>query len=169
MKIKNPKHNSTGGIDCEIEHHLLGWIPFTATPDDTEIMGREIYAAAVAGDYGEIAPYTISDEALRADLHRQIQRWRDQQENGGVDHMGHRWDTDQAARDRIQSALLAGSNPLGYWTSADNVNVAMDIAGLQQLWSVVVQRGAAIHARQREMKDEIAALSGVALLDYQIK
>lgn len=56
MQIRNPKHNASGGIDCEIEHPSFGWIPFTASPSDAEELGRQIYAAALAGDFGEIAP-----------------------------------------------------------------------------------------------------------------
>lgn len=41
----------------EYNHPEYGWIPFTATPDDTEQHGREIYAAALAGEYGQVAPY----------------------------------------------------------------------------------------------------------------
>lgn len=43
-------------IDLELNHPEYGWIPFTASPDDVEQRGRDIYAAAVAGEYGPIAP-----------------------------------------------------------------------------------------------------------------
>jgi len=45
-------------IDLEYNHPEYGWIPFTATPDDVEELGRDIYAAAKRGDFGAIAPYT---------------------------------------------------------------------------------------------------------------
>ena len=32
-------------------------MPFTASPDDVEPHGREIYARAVAGEFGVVAPY----------------------------------------------------------------------------------------------------------------
>jgi len=57
MQARNPKANSAGSIDLEIEHPTLGWIPFTASPDDTEPHGRDLYARAVAGTLGPIAPY----------------------------------------------------------------------------------------------------------------
>jgi hypothetical protein len=58
MQVKNPQYNASNTIDCEIEHSQFGWIPFTASPDDIEQMGRDIYAKAVAGDYGPVAAYT---------------------------------------------------------------------------------------------------------------
>lgn len=50
-----PKYNAFGTIDLEIDHPKYGIIPFTASPDDPA--GAAIYAAAIAGDYGPIAPY----------------------------------------------------------------------------------------------------------------
>ena len=32
-------------------------LPFTADPNDTEAHGRDIYARAVAGEFGEVAPF----------------------------------------------------------------------------------------------------------------
>lgn len=55
MNIRNAAYNAYGTIDCEIEHPVFGWIPFTASPNDTEAHGREIYAELTA--LGAIAPY----------------------------------------------------------------------------------------------------------------
>jgi hypothetical protein len=55
MKIRNAKYNQFGTIDCEIEHPVYGWIPFTASPDDVEEHGRQIYAEAAVGDVAEYA------------------------------------------------------------------------------------------------------------------
>ena len=34
-KFRNQRYNTSGTIDCEIEHQDLGWIPFTCDPSDT--------------------------------------------------------------------------------------------------------------------------------------
>lgn len=57
MNARNPQYNSVGTIDLEIEHPSYGWIPFTASPDDAD--GADIYAQAVAGEYGQVAPYVV--------------------------------------------------------------------------------------------------------------
>lgn len=56
---KNPRYSDSQAVtvDLEINHPDYGWIPFTASPDDPEQHGRDIYAAAIAGEYGPIAPY----------------------------------------------------------------------------------------------------------------
>lgn len=67
MNVRNPKYNAVGTIDCEIEHPVYGWIPFTASPDDTEEQGKEIYEKALLETYGAVAEYTppvLTTEAL---------------------------------------------------------------------------------------------------------
>jgi hypothetical protein len=55
INFRTPVYNVIGTIDCEIEHPVYGWIPFTASPDDTEQNGKDIYAAIIAA--GNIAAY----------------------------------------------------------------------------------------------------------------
>jgi hypothetical protein len=38
-----------------VDFEGIGPVPFTATPGDCEAPGRELYARAVAGDFGPIA------------------------------------------------------------------------------------------------------------------
>lgn len=57
MRVRNLKYNAAGKIDCEYDHPVCGWIPFTASPDDTEELGRSIHEGAVSGEFGEIAAY----------------------------------------------------------------------------------------------------------------
>lgn len=59
MLVRNPQYSNADGttIDVELNHPEYGWMPFTASPDDPEELGRDIYAAAIAGEYGPVAPY----------------------------------------------------------------------------------------------------------------
>jgi len=59
---RNPRYNAHGTIDIEIEHPTLGWIHFTADPNDSEPLGQELYHAAI--ELGGIAP--VSLEAIKA-------------------------------------------------------------------------------------------------------
>lgn len=64
MQCRNPKFSDDAQrIDVEIEHPVYGWIPFTAAADDSEAMGRELHAQAVAGDFGVVAPYAGKSSA----------------------------------------------------------------------------------------------------------
>lgn len=56
MQVRNPKFNLVGTIDVEVNHEQYGWVPFTASSNDPEKYGQEIYAMAMAGAFGEIAP-----------------------------------------------------------------------------------------------------------------
>lgn len=67
MEIRNPQYTASGAIDCEIEHPVLGWMPFTAAADDVEPNGREIFALAEA--MGPVA-YVPPDPAPTVDDYR---------------------------------------------------------------------------------------------------
>lgn len=67
MEIRNAKYNQFGGIDCEIEHPVFGWIPFTANQYDSEELGAIVYNSVhdVADEY--TAPVIDPAEALSAE------------------------------------------------------------------------------------------------------
>lgn len=45
MNIRDASYNQNGTIDCEINHPQHGWIPFTASPDGTELNERLVFDA----------------------------------------------------------------------------------------------------------------------------
>lgn len=47
MDVRNPVFTADGRIDCEIEHPAFGWIPFTASDTDPQILGRAVFAYAL--------------------------------------------------------------------------------------------------------------------------
>lgn len=60
MNARNPVYTATGMIDIEVDHPLLGWIPFTASPHDLEPQGVKLFEAAVRGDFGPVKPYSCT-------------------------------------------------------------------------------------------------------------
>lgn len=48
MDIRNPIFTADNRIDCEIDHPVYGWIPFTADRNDVEQHGRDIYEVALS-------------------------------------------------------------------------------------------------------------------------
>ena len=69
MDFRDAKYNHAGTIDCEINHPVYGWIPFTADPNDVEPYGREIFEAlkSKAKPYVEYKPSKeeLSNEARK--------------------------------------------------------------------------------------------------------
>lgn len=47
VNIRNPQFLADGRIDCEIQHPVHGWMPFTASATDDTEHGRAIHAAAI--------------------------------------------------------------------------------------------------------------------------
>ena len=52
---RNPVFNHAGTIDCEINHAVYGWIPFTASPNDVLEEGQLTHADIIASG----APITV--------------------------------------------------------------------------------------------------------------
>lgn len=77
MQVKNPQWANTQHtlINLEIEHPEYGWIPFTADPNDVEEHGRQLYAEAVAGQFGPVAEYVepvATAEQNKADAQQRL-------------------------------------------------------------------------------------------------
>lgn len=81
-------------ITCDVKFESFAdFIPFTASPDDSENHGRDIYAECIAGKCGEIGDYTapVIDYSVVAELQREsllsaandkIKDWRTELELG---------------------------------------------------------------------------------------
>lgn len=74
VNIRNPKTNHRGTVDCEIEHPELGWISFTADPDDVEPFGREVYKEV---QKMEVAPYEPPPPPPLEEREAEVRRKRD--------------------------------------------------------------------------------------------
>ena len=69
MNYRNAKHISEGRIDCEIEHPMHGWIPYTLNPAD--IKNDDLLASmALADDVAAYVPPTQAE--LDAEIAKQI-------------------------------------------------------------------------------------------------
>ena len=58
--IRGARYNKFGTIDCEVYHDVYGWIPYTASPDDSEEFCRNVYHEA---SLGNVSPY-VADEFI---------------------------------------------------------------------------------------------------------
>ena len=77
MKYRNAKYiNNSGWIDCEIDHPVYGWVPYTLDPADTDMRVNNddlLTAMDAAGDIAAYVPPTQAelDAALAAGLRLQ--------------------------------------------------------------------------------------------------
>ncbi|EDM3689394.1 hypothetical protein CSM81_07490 [Salmonella enterica subsp. enterica serovar Infantis] len=173
LAVKDGVYLENGLINCQV--HFDGFddfIPFTASPDDTEEHGRALFADLKAGKYGPVAPFTVTPEMLTAAKqakHAEISAWRNTQENGSIIFTlnEHRWDCGKASQTRLSPVVgvaKAGLLPPGFfWTDADNIDVPMTTDELVALEAAMQQnmvlQGFKIHERQRQMKEEVDKLT----------
>lgn len=91
MEIRNLKYtNKNKSIDCEYSHPQFGWIPFTATENDVEKSGKEIYQKAINGEFGQISQYadTRTPEQIVIDEDYELALARKQSMLDGADYNG---------------------------------------------------------------------------------
>ncbi|EJJ7187703.1 DUF4376 domain-containing protein [Salmonella enterica] len=173
ISARNGVYTENGLINCLV--HFEGFddsIPFTASPDDPEEHGRQLYANLKAGKYGPVAPFTVTPEMLTAAKqakHAEINNWRDTQENGSIIFTlnGHKWDCGKASQTRLAPVVAvakSGALPPGFfWTDADNIDVPMTADELTALEAAMQQnmvlQGFRIHERQRQMKEDVDKLT----------
>ncbi|EEI8241906.1 DUF4376 domain-containing protein [Salmonella enterica] len=180
---KNGVYTESGLINCLVHFEgFADFIPFTASPDDTEEHGRQLFADLKAGKYGPVALFTVTPEMLIAAKqakHDEVNAWRDTQENGSIIFTlnGHKWDCGKASQTRLAPVVAVartGALPPGFfWTDADNIDVSMTADELTVLEAAMQQnmvlQGFKIHERQRQMKDDIDKLTDYkAIQDYII-
>ncbi len=171
MNVEKNKQSATGrkdhtAVNCMVKfEHIEQAVPFTATASDTEAYGRDIYAACLRGEAGEIAEYvqpSISPEKARELKTAGINAWRNAMEaaNYTFEHNGRKWDYGKSTQTRLEpsvAAAKAGKLPEQFfWTDADNNDVPMDAETLIALSAAAEQamftKGLEIHVRQRTMK-----------------
>ncbi|EHC4962991.1 DUF4376 domain-containing protein [Escherichia coli] len=156
---------------------------FTASADDPESYGREIFEACIRGDAGPVGEYRANDDMAVEEARRmknaEINAWRDAMEASGYvfEHRGRKWDYGKEAMTRLgmsASAARGGVLPEGFfWTDAENNDVPMTADELISLsdaaGKAMFRKGLEIHIRQREMKKAIEELSdSETILAYRV-
>jgi len=79
MNYRNAQYIDSTRIDCEIEHPVHGWIPYTLDPADTDMTvnnGDLLSAMAASGDVAAYVPPT--QEELTEALAQAVRSERDQ-------------------------------------------------------------------------------------------
>lgn len=183
ITAKEATYNEDGTINCLVHAESFDdFMPFTASPDDTEAHGRQLYADLKAGKYGDVKPFTITPDMIQAardTKHAEISTWRDTQENGNILFTlnGHRWDCGKASQTRLAPVVgvaKSGLLPPGFfWTDADNIDVPMTADELTALEAAMQQnmvlQGFKIHERQRQMKEAVDKLTDYkAIQQYDV-
>ncbi|EAT8301124.1 DUF4376 domain-containing protein [Salmonella enterica] len=173
-------YDDNGVITC-ITRDVSGLWPYhlsVAEVPDTDENRRVDISGRWGFDGTNITDLMTTDKA-RERKSREIDAWRDAQENSGIifDWNGRRWDGGKASKDRLTPVLTVANAGLlpdsFFWTDADNNDVpvtAEDLAALDAaMTQAMVIQGVKIHERQRQMKKDIGELTKVSdILNYSV-
>ena len=144
-------------------------IPFTAVNYDQEDHVRDVWNIAAAMPPEPFVAVNVPDAIRLEGKIAEINQWRDRErESGFVEYKGKRYDRDSLARDNILGVLTAGVMPVPFWTTYDNEDEPSTLEDLQQIYGLIIEAGGQIHARQRQMKSEVAALTCAAISNYVV-
>ncbi len=161
---RNVTYNDHGTVDMEIDHPQYGWIPFTADPNDSEQLGRDLYAAAIAGTLGAIAPYVQSLADAQAQQLTLMDSSYAAAVTAPIAYMTTTFQADQASQDLIASVLAAsgGSLSAGFsWYDMNNMPVTMTFTELQGLAASILARGQPLFIHKQTQKTLIRASTTV--------
>lgn len=172
MDVNNLSYNAHGTIDCDIDHPVHGWISFTASPDDVDPLGPEIYSRAVAGGFGAIAPYVppiITLEAAKTSKNLEINTARAAANSRTFPHDGHNFACDALSRSDIDGingyVALNGDFPAqfpGVWkTVANGYYPLPDIEAWKAFYAAMVATGAANFAHAQALKARLVAATTI--------
>ncbi|ELK1648138.1 DUF4376 domain-containing protein [Salmonella enterica] len=184
---KNARYGDDGIIMADVRFDDLTspdgtplYLPYIATAYDSADFGPQLYSDLKSGKYGSVTPFTVTSEMIQAakdDKRGEINAWRNMQEgtNYVFQFNDRNWDYGRATQERLSlSVQMAKQNklPAGFiWTDADNNDVPMASGELLNLSDAIDQvmfkKGLEIHLRQRQMKEDVDALSDYqAIKDY---
>ena len=150
VSAKNPQYNQDGSVELLVTFASIGEVQFVASPNDAEPHGRAIYAGAVAGDFGPIAPYTP-----RARSAQEIRLEKRRQRSATVNALtvttasGKVFNADEESQNRMVRVLkvadLTGQTSCA-WVLADDTVATITKAELEEALSLAVQAMGAIWA-----------------------
>lgn len=163
ISAHSPRHTDGDGIELTVLFDGLGELPFLALPDDGEAHGRELYARAVAGEFGAVEPYNPPVTPL-GDIYaakmEAINIGKNAALDGGFTYGGILYDSDSKARlAYLELATKLGQDPAYStpWKASRGQWVTMDaalFADLQPAYEAHIQ---ACFAWQAEREQELAA------------
>jgi hypothetical protein len=163
LEARSPSYVQGGMIHLEINHPELGWLPFAASPDDVEEHGRDLYARAISGEFGDVKQYLKPlGEAIteRIALIESIYKAFNEAPIQYTDHI-YQADADSVTLMAQVSSALPNNAGIG-WYDISNVEVPLTNAQFAELRLAILMRGQPLFSRRQARKESIRNATTVA-------
>lgn len=154
-------------INLNVEFNGVDVIPFSASASDAEDHGQDIFARAVAGEFGPIVDFQQpSVEEVRIAKRREIVKDRNATITGGFSYMGKQIDSDRDSVISITGAAVAalaakdtGQSYSVDWTCADDSVLTLNADGVLGMAVALAMFADVQHNKARLLKAAIKSAS----------
>lgn len=168
MNYRNAKDLGDGRFNCEIDHPVHGWVPFTADANDVEQHGRDIHAAiTAAGDATAFVPPGL--DVLKASKLQALAERRYAAEEAGTTFGGSPLATDRVTQNKITAAYIKASADPDYeiqnWKFAPGVFASLNAATIIGAANAMEAHVQACFSHEATLSEQIAAAADQAVLD----
>lgn len=172
MQVRSLKYTSLPNIVVmEIDHPTYGWIPFSASPNDSEQLGRDLYAQAIAGTLGAVTPYVKPLSLAQSEQIEIIESGFKAANTHPINYMATTFQADAESQSLMASVITAcgGSLPAGFaWFDTSNAPVTMTFAQLQGLAGSILLRGQPLFVTKQTKKSAIRAATTITQVEAVI-
>lgn len=170
---RSPSYNADGTINLMVQFSgITGEIPFTASANDNEQHGKDIFAAAAAGTYGPVAPYvapTITLVQAKAAKMADINSQFNTSSTVNVTVNGHTYQADLISQALLGQAITLAQVgvPLpSFWRDVNNVNVPITaLSDLVAIASVIAANTEAAFVAKCARTDALALATTVNMVN----
>ena len=165
MNYRNAVFNDKGGIDADIEHPELGWIPTTLSADDPDT--AELYAKAEPDAAPAPGP-VLAD--VKAAKRAALETDRKAAEREGVTVEGIRYAGDPSNRQALSEALdfaaITGQTHFSRWKDSDGqFHTAHPVEDVRAALLAVGQRRGELLDREGVLNAQIIAANDVETVE----
>lgn len=166
MNARNPKHTASGSIVMEIDHPTYGWIPFAASPSDSEAHGRELYQRAIAGAFGTIEPYIKPLALAQSEQTAIIEAAYQSANQAPIQYQGWIFQADAdsvALMAQVASALPSGASIT--WYDSANIGITLSDVQFAELRGAILMRGQPLFSKKQTLKAAIRVATTIAQVE----
>ena len=165
VQAKNPHYTDRSGRCIHLDVLFDGfdeWLPFAASPDDSELHGRELYLRAKAGEFGEVGAFAVSLDQVKTEKKQRLKNaFTTALKNAHcLSSAGFEIDADETASrniDNLLAVLAATGNVSTPFRAYDNTFHTVTMDDLKRMLTDIALHRQRLYVRKWALEKQIGA------------